>query len=78
MSDLADCRAMELMYFQRAKADPKNSSKWLGQAERWGELARHEMAWRFQRRNGQQQMHAGPMQMGPNTVKGDSRGKQQA
>ena len=77
MSDLADCRAMELMCLQRAKADPGNSAKWLGQAERWGQMARHDRAWRVQRRNGQQQMYAGPMQMGPNTVEGDRRGKQQ-
>jgi hypothetical protein len=36
-----------------------------------------EIAWRFQRRNAQQQMYAGPMAMGPNTVNGDARGKQQ-
>jgi hypothetical protein len=78
MSDLADCRAMELMYLERAKADPKNSAKWLGQAERWGELAHREIAWRFQRRPGQQQMHAGPMVMGPNPVQNGSRWQQMA
>jgi len=76
MSDLADCRAMELLYLERAKADPNNSTKWLGQAERWSELARHEIAWRFQRRPGRQQMHAGPMAMGPNPVQIGSHWKQ--
>ncbi len=77
MSDLANCRAMVLLCHQRAKADPKNSWKWLGQAQRWHELEHQEASWRLQRRNVQQQMHAGPMAMGPNTVKGDLRNKQQ-
>ena len=76
MSDIADCRAMELLCRQRAKADPENSWQWLGQAERWHELGRNKIAWRFQQRNNQQ-MHAGPMAMGPNTVNGDTRFKQQ-
>ena len=76
MSEIADCRAMELIYRERAKADPVNGWKWLGQAERWRDLGKREVAWRFQRRNAQQKMHAGPMAMGPNTVKGDSRAKQ--
>jgi hypothetical protein len=58
MSDIADCRAMELLYRQRAKADPENSWKWLGQAERWHELGRNQIAWRFQQRNNQQIMQA--------------------
>jgi hypothetical protein len=76
VSNISDCRAMELMYLQRAKADPENSWKWLGQAARWHDLGKREVAWRFQRRNAQQQMHAGPMAMGPNTVKGDLRSQQ--
>jgi hypothetical protein len=76
MSDLVNCRAMEMMCRERAKADPGHSWKWLGQADRWRELARNETAWRFQKRSGQQQM-IGPMAVGPNTVKGDSRSKQQ-
>jgi hypothetical protein len=76
MSDIADCRAMELLCRQRAKADPENSRKWLGQAERWHELGRSQIAWRFQQRNNQQ-MHAGPMVMEPNTISGDTRFKQQ-
>lgn len=77
MSDIANCRAMELMCRARAKADPAQSWKWLGQAERWQELGHREAAWHFQQRNVQQQMHAGPMAMGPNTVRGDLRNKQQ-
>jgi hypothetical protein len=72
MSNIIDCRAMELLCRQRAKADPQNSGKWLGQAERWRELGHSEVASRFQQRNNQQ-MHAGPMAMGPNTISGDSR-----
>jgi hypothetical protein len=74
MSDLVDCRAMELMYRQRARANPANSWKWLGQAERWRELGKRETAWRFQRRGTQQQMHAGPMAMGPNPVSSKQQG----
>ena len=77
MSDIADCRAMELLCRRRAKADPGNSSKWLGQAESWRELGHNQIAWRFQQRNVQQQMHTGPMAIGPNTIHGDSRSKQQ-
>jgi hypothetical protein len=77
MVNVQDCRAMELICRQRATADPEHGWKWLEQAERWHDLGTREVAWRFQRRNAQQQMHAGPMQMGPNTVKGDSRAKQQ-
>jgi hypothetical protein len=72
MSDVSNCRAMELMCRQRAKADPEHSRKWLGQADRWHDLEKRETAWRFQR-NTQQQMHAGPMTMGPNPVRRDSR-----
>jgi hypothetical protein len=35
-------------------------------------LEHRENAWRFQHRNSQQQMHAGPMTMGPNPVDGDA------
>jgi hypothetical protein len=69
MSDLADCRAMELMYRQRAKADPEHSWKWPGQADRWRELAHNETAWRFQKRSGQQQM-TGPMAVQPKQDRG--------
>jgi hypothetical protein len=76
MSDLADCRAMEMLYRERAKADPQHSGKWLGQADRWRELAHNESAWRLQKRSAQQQMHAGPMATQPQPVEGDRRWKQ--
>jgi hypothetical protein len=77
MSDVANCRAMELLCRERATADPCHSGRWLGQAGRWRELGQREIAWQLQRRNGQQQMHAGPMAMGPNPVGRDLRNKQQ-
>jgi hypothetical protein len=77
MSDVANCRAMELLCRERATADPSHSGKWLGQAQRWRELEQRETAWQLQRRNGQQQMHAGPMAMGPNPVGRELRNKQQ-
>jgi hypothetical protein len=77
MSDLTDCRGMETLLLERAKADPVRSGKWLGQAERWRELGKQETAWRLQRRSAQKQMHAGPMAMGPNPIAGGSRSKQQ-
>jgi hypothetical protein len=76
MSDRADCRAMETLCRERAKADPMNSSKWLGQAERWRELANHESAWRLQKRSTQQQMYVGPMATQPKPNDGDRRWKQ--
>jgi hypothetical protein len=75
MSDIVDFRAMELLCRQRANADPANGWKWLGRAERWRELGRSQTAWRSQQRNNQQ-MHAGPMAMGPNTINGDARKQQ--
>jgi hypothetical protein len=77
MNDVANCRAMELLCRERASADPSHSGKWLGQAQRWRELEARETAWQFQRRDRQQQMHAGPMTMGPNPVGSDLRNKQQ-
>ena len=68
MTDIASCRAMEIMCLQRAKADPERSWSWLGQADRWHDLGKRESAWRFQNGNMQQQMHVGPMTMGPNPV----------
>ena len=76
MSDVAGCRAMEMLCRRRAKVDPKHSWKWLGEADRWRELGHNQIAWRFQKRNVHQQMHAGPMAIGPNTIYGDSRSKQ--
>ena len=77
MADAENCRAMELVCRQRAEANPQQSWKWLRQADRWRDLGKRETAWRLQRRSAQQQMHAGPMQMGPNPVSGDPRSKQQ-
>jgi hypothetical protein len=68
---------MELLCRQRAKADSHNSWKWLARADRWADVAHQEIASRFQQRHVQQQMHAGPMAMGPNTIKGDLRNLQQ-
>jgi hypothetical protein len=77
MSDVTTCRAMQLFCRERATAEPSHSEKWLGQAKRWRELERRETAWQLQRRNGQQQMHAGPMAMGPTPVGSGLRNKQQ-
>jgi hypothetical protein len=67
MSGENNCSTMALWCAQRAKADPKNSQKWLGQAERWRDLARVEGAWRLQKTgSAQQTMHPGPMAMQPN------------
>jgi hypothetical protein len=77
MSDLENCRAMELMYLQRAKLDPLHSGKWLERAGRWAEHGRREARWLVQQRIARQQMHAGAMALAPYTVRGDSRSKQQ-
>jgi hypothetical protein len=66
--DTSDCRKMQLLCLQRAKEDPAQSWKWLGEAERWRALGRSQP---------QQGQHAGPMSMGPYTVNGDVRHKQQ-
>jgi hypothetical protein len=65
----SDCRKMQLLCLRRAKEEPAQSWKWLGQAERWRALARSQL---------QQGQFAGPMSMGPYTVSGDIRNKQQA
>jgi hypothetical protein len=59
------------------KLTPQHNWKWLGEADRWRELGHREIASRFQQKN-VQQMHAGPMAMGPNTIYGDSRSKQRS
>jgi hypothetical protein len=64
------CHEMELWCRQRAIEDPKNEWKWLGQAERWRELAHAQHSWRCQKRSAQQMMHAGPMVTQPNASKG--------
>ncbi len=66
-----ECRKMQLWCLRRATEDPAQSWKWLGQAERWRQLGAGHIA----RQQGQ---HAGPMSMGPYTVSGDTRHKQQA
>jgi hypothetical protein len=63
-----DCREIEKLCRQRAISDRARSWKWLGEADRWNNLAHREIASRFQN----EPMHAGPMAMGPNTIKGDS------
>ena len=57
--DTSECRKMQLWCLQRAKEEPGQSWKWLGQAERWRALARSQP---------QQGQFAGPMSMGPLTV----------
>jgi len=66
MNDRVGCREMELLCRHRATLDTAHGWKWLGQAERWRELARREAASHYAR-------HPGPMAMGPNTVEGDCR-----
>ena len=69
MSNLiVGCREIELLCRQRAISDPARNWKWLGEADRWSDLAHREIASRF--RNNE--MHAGPMAMGPNNIEGDS------
>ena len=67
MNRLAGCRDMELLCRQRAAVDAQHSWKWLGEAERWKEIAHSETVARFQG------THPGPMAMGPNTIEGDCR-----
>jgi hypothetical protein len=62
------CREIESLCRQRAISDRAHSWKWLGEADRWSDLAHREIASRFQNN----QMHAGPMAIGPNTIEGDS------
>ena len=74
MNDRLRCHDMEMLCRQRAKVDPPTQ---LEVARRWRELGHREIASRFQQKN-VQQMHAGPMAMGPNTIYGDSRSKQRS
>jgi hypothetical protein len=67
--DTSECRKMQLWCLQRARAEPEHSAKWLGQAERWRQLGRSQI---------QQGQYTGPMTVGPYTVSGDIRHKQQA
>jgi hypothetical protein len=70
MSNIVGCRKIETLCRQRALSDRAQSWKWLGEADRWSELAHREIAAGFQNNP----MHAGPMAMGPNTIEGDCRG----
>jgi hypothetical protein len=47
MNDPVGCREMELLCRQRATFDIQHSWKWLGEAERWKDLAHREAASRF-------------------------------
>ena len=67
MNDPIGCRDMELLCRQRATFDIQHSWRWLGEAERWKDLAHREAASRFHAE------HAGPMTMGPNSLEGDRR-----
>ena len=65
MNNLAlGCREIEALCRERAMSDSARSWKWLGEADRWSDLAHREIAFRFQNN----QMHAGSMAMGPNTI----------
>jgi hypothetical protein len=68
MSELAGCRHMEGLCRQRAILDRAHSWKWLGEAERWKDLAHLDIGDRFRAKP----IHPGPMAMGPNTIEGDS------
>ena len=68
MMDLAGVRYMERLCRQRAVFDPLHSSKWLGEAERWKDLAHLQVGDRFR----DKPSYPGPMDMGPNTIEGDS------
>jgi hypothetical protein len=68
MNNLAGCRYMERLSRQRAVFDNAHSWKWLGEAERWKDLAHLEVGYRFR----DEPVHPGPMAMGPNTIDGDS------
>ena len=67
-SSVVRCREIESLCRQRAASDPARGWRWLGEADRWNDLAHREIASRFQ----MSPMHAGPMAMGPNTIEGDS------
>jgi hypothetical protein len=64
MNDLVGCRELELLCRHRAALGSIHSWKWLGEAERWSDLAHREAASRFH-------MRAGPMAMGPNPLESD-------
>jgi hypothetical protein len=63
MNDIADYGDMELWCLQRARDEPEN-------AQRWREIAHARIRNDFGKRPVQQQMTAGPMEMGPHPVTG--------
>ena len=65
---IVGCREIELLCRQRAISDRARSWKWQAEADRWSDLAHREIASRFQNN----EMHAGPMAMGPNNIEGGS------
>jgi hypothetical protein len=56
---------MELLCRHRAVYDSLHSWKWLGEAERWKDLAHRETTSRFHG------AYTGPMAMGPNALEGE-------
>ncbi len=48
MNDLVGCRDMELLCRKRAALDTQHRWKWLGEAERWKDIAHRETVARFQ------------------------------
>ena len=71
VNDRVSCREMELLCRHRAALDPRRSWKWLGEADRWRDLARGEAHARHAK-------HPGPMAMGPNTIEGDCRNRERS
>jgi hypothetical protein len=67
MNNLVGCRDLELLCRRRAALDREHSWKWLGEAERWRNLAHREISSRVPHHP----LHPGPMAMGPNTIDGD-------
>jgi hypothetical protein len=67
MYDLLNCRHMELLCRQRAKADPAHSWKWLVRAERWENLGHRKTISSFKRNRSEEP------DLGPNTIDGDQR-----
>ena len=61
MDQLMGCREMELLCRHRATFDTQHRWKWLGDAQRWGDLARRETVARYGE-------HPAPMAIGSNTV----------
>jgi hypothetical protein len=58
MNNISECSYMELWCRQRANDDPRNSWRWLGQAERWRELGQRRANESLRQRR---QMTAGPL-----------------